>query len=161
MNDSKSGFSRGEKRAAARLNAVQALYQMDLTGKAIHDILAEFESFWMGKEIEGETYFPAEGKLFKQIVEGVLKEQRVLDPKVDEILSDGWPLKRIENVMRATLRAGTYELMFKPDVPVKVVISEYVNIAHAFFEKEEVNMVNAVLDKIGHEVRKGEFVSVK
>ncbi len=151
-----SGFSRAEKRAAARLNAVQALYQMDLTGKAIHEILAEFETFWMGKEIEGETYFPAEGKLFKQIVEGVLKEQRILDPKVDMILSDGWPLKRIESVMRATLRAGSYELMFKKDIPLKVVISEYVNIANAFFGREEVNMINAVLDKIGHDVRGGE-----
>ncbi len=154
-----STHSRGEKRAAARLNAVQALYQMDLTGKAIHEIFAEFESFWMGKEIEGETYFPAEGKLFRQIVEGVLAEQRLLDPKIDQVLSDGWPLRRIESVMRATLRAGAYELMFKKDIPVKVVISEYVNIAHAFFEREEVNMVNAVLDRIGHETRASEFAA--
>ncbi len=156
-----SDFSRAEKRAAARLNAVQALYQMDLTGKAINEILAEFESFWMGKEIEGETYFPAEGKLFKQIVEGVLKEQRLLDPVVDKILSDGWPLKRIESVMRATLRAGSYELIFKKDIPLKVVISEYVNIANAFFGRDEVNMINAVLDKIGHEARVGETAADK
>lgn len=152
-----SSHSRGEKRAAARLASVQALYQMDLTGKGLPDIFAEFESFWMGKEIEGDTYLPAEGALFREIVEGVLAQQRVVDPKVDQLLAEGWPLKRIESVMRATLRAGAFELMFKKDVPVKVVISEYVNIAHAFFEREEVNMVNAVLDRLGHEARAEEF----
>ena len=152
-----SVHSRGEKRTAARLAAVQALYQMDLTGKGMPEIFAEFESFWMGKEIEGETYLPAEGALFREIVEGVLEHQRLVDPKVDQLLSDGWPLKRIENVMRATLRAGAFELIFKKDVPVKVVISEYVNIAHGFFDREEVNMVNAVLDRLGHEVRASEF----
>ncbi len=150
--------SRGEKRAAARLNAVQALYQMDLTAKGVNEIFAEFESFWIGKEIEGETYKPAERALFRQIVEGVLEHQRIVDPKVDQLLSDGWPLKRIESVMRATLRAGAFELMYMKDVPVKVVISEYVNIAHAFFDREEVNMVNAVLDRLGHEIRPTEFV---
>ena len=152
-----SAFSRGEKRAAARLAAVQALYQMDLTGKGVADILAEFETFWIGREIEGETYLPAERSLFRLIVEGVLAHQRQLDPKIDQLLSDGWPLKRIESVMRATLRAGAFELMIGKDVPVKVVISEYVNIAHAFFDREEVNMVNAVLDRLGHESRADEF----
>ena len=149
--------SRGEKRAAARLAVVQALYQMDLTGKGMPEIFAEFESFWMGKEIEGEKYLPAEGALFREIVEGVLERQRIIDPKVDQLLADGWPLKRIESVMRAALRAGAFELMYKKDTPVKVVISEYVNIAHAFFDREEVNMVNAVLDRLGHEVRADEF----
>jgi len=152
-----TSHSRGEKRSAARLAAVQALYQMDLTGKGLHEIFAEFESFWMGKEIEGETYLPAEGRLFRQVVEGVLDNQLVLDPKIDQLLTEGWPLKRIESVMRAALRAGAFELMFRPDVPVKVVISEYVNITDAFFDREEVNMVNAVLDRLGHEVRAQEF----
>ena len=152
-----SAFSRGERRAAARLAAVQALYQMDLTGKGVADILAEFETFWIGREIEGETYLPAERSLFRLIVEGVLAHQRQLDPKIDQLLSDGWPLKRIESVMRATLRAGAFELMIGKDVPVKVVISEYVNIAHAFFDRDEVNMVNAVLDRLGHESRADEF----
>ena len=152
-----SAFSRGEKRAAARLAAVQALYQMDLTGKGVADSLAEFESFWIGREIEGERYLPAERSLFRLIVEGVLAHQRALDPKIDQLLADGWPLKRIESVMRATLRAGAFELMIGKDVPVKVVISEYVNIAHAFFDREEVAMVNAVLDRLGHETRADEF----
>lgn len=155
----KPQVSRGERRAAARLAAVQALYQMDLTGKGLPDILAEFESFWIGREIEGETYLPAEKALFRQLVEGVLAHQRTLDPKVDQLLNAGWPLKRIESVMRAILRAGAFELMMSEGVPVKVVISEYANIAHAFFEREEVAMVNAVLDRLGHEVRAGEFAA--
>jgi len=155
----KPTFSRGDRRAAARLAAVQALYQMDLTGKGIEDILAEFESFWIGREIEGETYLPAEKALFRRIVEGVLAHQRTLDPKIDDLLNAGWPLKRIESVMRAALRAGAFELMIETEVPVKVVISEYVAIARAFFEREEVAMVNAVLDRLGHEVRAGEFAA--
>jgi N utilization substance protein B len=147
----------GERRSAARLAAVQALYQMDLIGKSLPDVLAEFQSHWMGKEIEGDQYKPAESALFRVIVQGVLDHQRTLDPLIDRTLSDGWPLKRIEAVMRATLRAGAYELRYTPDVPVKVVISEYVDIARAFFEREETNMVNAVMDRMAREARAGEF----
>lgn len=147
----------GERRSAARLAAVQALYQMDLVGKSLPDVLAEFQSHWMGKEIEGDQYKPAEAALFRVIVQGVLDHQRLLDPLIDQTLSDGWPLKRIEAVMRATLRAGAYELRFTPDVPAKVVISEYVDIARAFFEREETSMVNAVMDRMAREARAGEF----
>lgn len=147
----------GERRSAARLAAVQALYQMDLTGKGLNDIIPEFERFWMGKEIEGEQYKPSDGALFRVIVQGVLDRQKRIDPTIDELLAKGWPLKRIETVMRAILRAGAYELMFTPDTPVKVVISEYVDIARAFFEKEETAMVNAVLDRLAREARSGEM----
>jgi transcription antitermination protein NusB len=146
-------IGRGERRSAARLAAVQALYQMDLTQKALNEIFAEFESHWMGREIEGDQYKPAEVGLFHDIVEGVIKDQRRLDPLVDDTLSAGWPLKRIETVMRAILRAGAFELVHAPDTPTKVVISEYVDMASAFYEREEVNMVNAVLDRIGKQVR--------
>ncbi len=138
---------RGERRSAARLAAVQALYQMDLTAKSLNEIFAEFESHWMGREIEGDQYKPAEVGLFHEIVQGVLEHQRRIDPLVDDTLSAGWPLKRIETVMRAILRAGTFELQHAPDTPTKVVISEYVDMASAFYDKEEVNMVNAVLDR--------------
>jgi transcription antitermination protein NusB len=149
----------GERRSAARLAAVQALYQMDLVGKGLPDVLAEFQSHWMGREIEGDQYKPAEGALFRVIVQGVLDHQRTLDPKIDDTLSNGWPLKRVEAVMRATLRAGAFELFHTADVPVKVVISEYVDIARAFFEKEETNMVNAVMDRMAREARAGEFAT--
>jgi transcription antitermination protein NusB len=147
----------GERRSAARLAAVQALYQMDLTGKGLNDIIPEFERHWMGKEIEDDQYKPADGAFFRVIVHGVLDRQRSVDPAVDDLLAKGWPLKRVEAVMRAILRAGAFELMRMPDTPVKVVISEYVDIARAFFEKEETAMVNAVLDRLAREVRAGEI----
>ncbi len=147
----------GERRSAARLAAVQALYQMDLTGKSLEAIIREFERHWMGKEIEEDQYKPADSALFRVIVQGVLDRQRRIDPTVDDLLAKGWPLKRIENVMRAILRAGAWELLYSPDVPVKVVISEYVDIARAFFEREETSMVNAVLDRLAREARAGEL----
>jgi transcription antitermination protein NusB len=147
----------GERRSAARLAAVQALYQMDLTGKGLDAVIPEFERHWMGKEIEGDRYKPSDGALFRVIVQGVLDRQKRIDPTIDELLAKGWPLKRVEAVMRAILRAGAYELLLTPDTPVKVVISEYVDIARAFFEKDETSMVNAVLDRLARQARSGEL----
>ena len=89
---------------------MQALYQMDLAATPLNDILAEFESHWIGREVEGEQYLPAEAAFFREVVGGVVREQRKLDPLIDEALAQGWPLKRIETVLRAILRAGAYEL---------------------------------------------------
>ena len=152
-----SHFSRGEKRSSARLSAVQGLYQMDITGKGVLDVFAEFERFWIGQEIEGDVYKPAERSLFRQIINGVIEHQVALDRAADRLLSDGWPLKRVEAILRAILRAGAYELAHTPDVPVKVVVSEYVDIASAFLDRDEVGMVNAVLDRFAREVRAGEL----
>ena len=150
-------MSRGERRSAARLAAVQALYQMDVTGKGIAEILTEFETHWIGREIEGDEYKPAEIAYFKDILEGVLADQVVIDRAIDETLAEGWPLKRIEAVMRAILRAGDYELRKRMDVPGRVIVSEYVDIAGAFFEREEAGMTNAVLDKLARAARAAEF----
>jgi len=150
-------MAKTSERSAARLAAVQALYQMDLSGKGIIDALAEFEAFWIGREIEGITFQPAESEFFRSILSGVVKEQRAIDLKVDAALSSGWPLRRVEAVLRAILRAGAYELMFRKDVPARVVISEYVDVAHGFYGDDEPGLVNAVLDAIGHEVRGGEL----
>jgi N utilization substance protein B len=136
---------------------VQALYQMDLTGKGLDTIVREFERHWMGKEIEDDQYKPADGVLFRLIVQGVLDRQKRIDPAVDDLLAAGWPLKRVEAVMRAILRAGAWELMQTPETPVKVVISEYVDIARAFFDREETAMVNAVLDRLARAARGGEL----
>lgn len=149
--------SRGEKRSAARLAAVQALYQMEIATKGLNEVFAEFESHWMGREIEGDQYKPAESKLFRLLVNGVLHEQIPIDRKVDQLLADGWPLKRIEAIMRAVLRAGAYEIMFRPDTPIRVAISEYVDIASAFLERDEVGMINAVLDRLAKEMRAEEL----
>ncbi len=145
------------ERSAARLAIVQALYQMDIAGTPLSDILAEFESHWIGREVEGTHYPDAEAAYFRDIVTGVLKEQRALDPRVDEALAKGWPLRRIETVLRAILRAGAYELMHRPDVPARVVVSEYVDIAAAFLDREETGMVNAVLDQLARRARGPEF----
>jgi transcription antitermination protein NusB len=146
-------MAKGEKRSAARLAAVQALYQMDIAGTPLPDVYAQFETFWMGQEIEGDEYKPAEAAFFRAIVGGVLKEQRTLDPVIDRTLSAGWPLQRVEAIMRAILRAGAFELAHRADVPPRVIITEYTDIGHAFFEGDEAGMVNAVLDALARRMR--------
>jgi transcription antitermination protein NusB len=148
---------KANKRGAARLAAVQALYQMDLAGTGLNEILAEFESHWLGGEVEGVQYRPAETAYFRDIVVGVVREQSRLDPQIDAALARGWPLKRIETVLRAVLRAGAYELACRNDVPARVVTSEYVDVASAFVDKEETGLVNAVLDQLAHQLRAAEF----
>ena len=150
-------MSRAEKRSAARLAAVQALYQMDVAGSGVADVMAEFESHWIGQEVEGVEYKPAEAEFFRDIVGGVVREQRELDPQVDRALSEGWPLKRVDAILRAILRAGVYELAKRPDIPPRVTITEYVDVAHAFLDRDEAGMVNAVLDRIARAVRQSEL----
>src|SRR5215213_9805355 len=145
------------ERSAARLAAVQALYQMEVSGKGVIDALAEFEAFWIGREVEGISFKPAENEFFRDILGGVVREQRPIDVKVDAALSAGWPLKRVDAVLRAILRAGAYELMFRKDVPARVAISEYVEVAHSFYSEDEPGLVNAVLDAIAREAREGEL----
>lgn len=145
------------KKSAARLGAVQALYQMDVAGTPLNEILSQFESHWLGQEVEGTQYPEADRRLFRDVVEGVLREQRQIDPMVDNALSQGWPLRRVEAVLRASLRAGAYELLGRPDVPARVVITEYVNVAAAFLDNDETGMVNAVLDALARDLRAAEF----
>jgi N utilization substance protein B len=148
---------KANRRGAARLAAVQALYQMDLAGTGIDEILAQFESHWIGREVEGAQYLPAEAAFFRDVVGGVVREQRRLDPLIDDALQRGWPLKRIETVLRAVMRAGAYELDHRRDVPARVIVSEYVDVAHAFVEGDETGMVNAVLDQLARQMRAAEF----
>ena len=148
---------KANRRGAARLAAVQALYQMDVAGTGLNDILAEFESHWIGREVEGEQYLPAQKTFFRMLLTGVLNEQRRIDPIIDEVLSKGWPLKRVETMLRAILRAGAYELVCLNDVPARVVVTEYSDIGSAFLDKEETGMINAVLDQLGRQFRPDEF----
>ena len=150
---------KANRRGAARLAAVQALYQMDIAGKGLNDILAEFESHWMGREVEGEQYLPAEAAFFRDIVGGFAAEQRRLDPLIDDALASGWPIKRIEAIVRAVLRAGCWELEKRADIPARVVVSEYVGVANAFVDRDETGMVNAVLDTLARKFRAGEFAA--
>ena len=153
----KSVDKKANRRGAARLAAVQALYQMDIAGAGINDIFAEFESHWLGGEVEGDKYLPAEAAFFRDIVSGVVRDQTRLDPLIDEALQKSWPLQRIDAILRAVLRAGSYELEHRKDVPGRVVVSEYVDVAHAFVDRDETGMVNAVLDHLARQFRAGEF----
>jgi transcription antitermination protein NusB len=149
--------NRASSRSAARLAAVQALYQMDMTGIDLTDVIAEFETHRLGKEVEGCQYRDAEASFFRDLVEGVVREQLRIDPVIDKQLAEGWRLTRVDSILRAILRSGAYEILVRGDVPARVVISEYVDIAHAFFGEDEPKVVNGILDRLSHKVRPQEF----
>ncbi|MDJ0512126.1 MAG: transcription antitermination factor NusB [Methyloceanibacter sp.] len=148
---------RANARSAARLAAVQALYQMDMTGIDLTDVVAEFQMHRLGQELEGDHYHAAEGEFFHDLVDGVVREQRQLDPMLDQQLAEGWRLNRVDSILRALLRSAAFELYIRDDVPARVVINEYVDIAHAFFSGEEPKVVNGVLDRLARKVRSAEF----
>ncbi len=150
-----------EGRAGARLAVVQALYDMEISGKGVLDALAEFEAHWIGREIDGVVHPPAETAFFRDLLRGTVEEQRAIDPQIDQALTQGWPLRRIEAVLRAILRAGTYELMFRRDVPARAAISQYVDVAHSFYTGDEPGLVNAVLDRIARQTRADELAQQK
>ncbi len=152
--DKPSGQARpANKRGAARLAAVQALYQMDVAGSGLLEIAAEYESHRLGKEVDGNQYREADAQWFRAILSGVVEHQKTVDPVIRQSLTEDWPLSRLDSTLRAILRAGTYELMLRADVPVAVVVSEYVDIAKAFYSEEEPGLVNAVLDRVARRVR--------
>lgn len=145
------------KRGAARLAAIQALYQMEIGGTDLQTVVAEFENFRLGKEIDGEQYRDADAAWFRDLMAGTIREQRLLDPLIHTALEGNWPLARLDATLRAILRAGTYELTKRKDVPAAVVITEYVTVAQAFFDEDEPRIINGVLDHIGRRVRADEF----
>lgn len=140
-------------RTRARLGAVQALYQMELAETDLSDILAEYGAGSVAQGLEDEGPAKEDFEFFKDIVSGVMREQRSIDPKINTCLAEGWRLDRLDSILRAILRAGTYELTFRPDVPPAVVINEYLDVTHAFFEGEEARFVNGVLDRLSRELR--------
>ena len=136
------------QRGAARLAAVQALYQMEIGRQSLEDTLAQFSAFHLGREIEGEQYLPADADFFRQIVKGVIKGQIDIDPSIDNALASDWPIARIDATLRAILRAAAFELLRRRDIPTGVIIAEYVDIARAFYEDDAPAMVHGVLDAI-------------
>lgn len=146
-------------KSAARLAAVQALYQMDVGGTSLDDVLTEFEDWRLGKELDGVRYREASAALFERLVRGVVAEQKKLDPQIHIALVAGWPLTRLDVTLRAILRAATWELLSNSDVPARVVISEYLDVAKAFFEGEEPKMVNGVLDNLARQLRPEELAA--
>ncbi|WP_114227321.1 MULTISPECIES: transcription antitermination factor NusB [Sphingomonas] len=145
--------ARSRSRSAARLAAVQALYQLEMEPKPLAQLLHEFHQHRLGATIDGDELADAEVDFFDDIVRGVDARRDEIDAQVEGKLADGWKLDRLDRPMRAILRAGTYELIARRDVPVGSVISEYLDVAHAFFDKKEVSFVNGLLDAIAKEAR--------
>jgi len=140
-------------RRLARLAAVQALYQVEATGQDPRAVIAEFRTHRLGAEIDGASYADADAAFFAELVTDTLARCDEVDRHIEAALSGAWTLARLESVLRAILRLGVRELLFCPEVPARVVIDEYVDLAHAFFDGGEPALVNGVLDKLAHELR--------
>ena len=144
---------RSRSRSAARLAAVQALYQQEMEQIPLPRLLHEFHEHRLGATIEDETYHEAERDFFDDIVTGADARRADIDALISDRLAEGWTLDRLDRPMRAILRAGAYELIARADVPVASVISEYVDVAHAFYDKRESGFVNGLLDSIAKDAR--------
>ena len=145
--------NRTQARAAARLAAVQALYQHEMEGTPVPALLHEFHNHRLGATIEDAEYAEADVDFFDDLVKGTTARAGEIDLAIDKKLASGWTLARLDKPMKALLRAGTYELMARKDVPVGATISEYVDVAHAFYERREAGFVNGLLDGIAKDVR--------
>jgi N utilization substance protein B len=142
-------------RSAARLAAVQALYQLEMRPGPTAPVLHEFHQHRLGREIEGAEYADADAALFDDVVLGVAARQDELNGLIRDALAEGWTLDRLDRPMRALLRAGVYELVARPDIPGPTIIDEYVDIAHAFHAEKEAKFVNGLLDTVARRVRGG------
>lgn len=144
---------RSKARAAARLAAVQALYQHDMEATPVPQLLHEFHQHRLGATIEDAEYAEPEVDFFDDVVRGTHARLAEIDAAVAAKLASGWSLGRLDKAMRAILRAGTYELLARADVPAAAVITEYVDVAHAFFDRREAGFVNGLLDAIAKDAR--------
>ncbi len=145
--------SRSRRRSAARLAAVQALYQRQMEGTPLARLLDEFHQHRLGQEIEDAQYVRAEVEFFDDVVGGVVAREEEIDALLAERLTNDWRLDRLDKTLLQILRAGTYELLARPDIPAGTTISEYLDVAHAFFEKGDTRIVNGVLDAVAKAVR--------
>lgn len=146
-------MSNRQARAAARLGAVQALYQQQMEGTPLPQLLDEFHMHRLGAEIEEMQFAEAERAFFDDVVKGTLARRDEIDALLESKLADGWSLARLDKTQLQILRAGAYELMARADVPTGTAISEYVDVAHAFFDAKEAKFVNGVLDAVAKTVR--------
>ncbi len=146
-------------RSKARLEAVQALYQMDLAQTDLAEVIQDFTLHRLEDpdEAPDQSGEEANPQHFAKVLKGVVKRQREIDPLVDKQLAEGWHLTRVDSTVRAILRAGTFELMDMTEVPPRVVITEYVEVAKAFFEGDEPRLVNGVLDALARKLRPGQM----
>jgi N utilization substance protein B len=140
-------------RAAARLAAVQALYQFEMEGTRLEQLLDEFHRHRLGAEIEEDQYVAADVIFFDDVVKGAIARRDEIDGLVAGKLASGWKIERLDRTMLQILRAGTYELLARADVPTNTAINEYLDVAHAFFDEKEAKFVNGVLDAVAKAVR--------
>lgn len=145
--------ARSRSRAAARLAAVQALYQRHMENTPLARLLDEFHQHRLGETIEDVEYLDADIDFFNDLVRGVAARDEEIDTLLQERLAEGWSLTRLDRTLLQILRAGAYELLARPDVPTGTAISEYVDVAHAFFDEREAKFVNGVLDAVAKAVR--------
>jgi transcription antitermination protein NusB len=148
-----TNISKSQSRSAARLGAVQALYQWDMEGQSVPALLHEFHDHRLGAVIEDAEYAEAEVPFFDDLVSGSIARVGEIDAHLTARLADGWSLDRLDKPMKACLRVGAYELLARADVPVGAVISEYVDVAKAFYEPREAGFVNGILDAMAKAVR--------
>ena len=152
--DGERASASGRRRSVARLGAIQALYQLALNpGRGPEIAVGEFLHHRLGREIDGETYGEADETLFADIVRGVALHRERLDENIAASLSEEWPLRRLETILRLILEAGAYELAHRPDIPPRVTLAEYVSIAHAFFDGREPGLANGVLHHLARTLR--------
>ncbi len=140
-------------RSAARLAAVQALYQFQMEKTPLARLLDEFHQHRLGREIEDVHYADAEIAFFDDLVRGAIARAEEIDATITSKLAEGWSIARLDKTMVQILRVGTYELLARADVPTAAAISEYVDVAHAFFEEREAKFVNGLLDAVAKQVR--------
>ena len=157
MSQESESQRRARLRRTARLSAVQALYQMELSGQGASRVVREFRDHRFGAAGEADHLVEADEAYFEELVAGVVERQAEIDPAIDGVLAENWRMERLDATVRAILRCGGYELMGRDDVPARVVIDEYVDIAHAFFESAEPKFVNGALDNLARSARPGEL----
>jgi N utilization substance protein B len=145
---------RSQARSAARLAAVQALYQREMEQTPLAKLLDEFHQHRLGREVdEKEPLAEPEVEFFDDVVRGTIARQAEVDDLLSTRLAEGWSLARLDKTLLQVLRCGAYELLARPDIPVGSAISEYVDVAHAFFDEREAKFVNGVLDAVAKAVR--------
>jgi len=157
MSRKKSSVSRGKRRSAARLAAVQALYQLDVAGGGAEAVVGEFNRYRLGGEVDGAQLIEAEPELFGDLVLGVTQRRTEIDQRLAGVINETLPFDRLELLLQAILRAGAYEILARDDIDPPLTISEYVDVANSFFVRRESTMVNGILDKLAHDVRRDEM----
>jgi len=140
-------------RSAARLAAVQALYQFDMESPELTTLIDEFHRHRLGREIEDVEYLDADVAFFDDLVRGAIARREEIDAVLTARLAEGWSLARLDKTMLQILRAGAYELIARADIGVGTVINEYLDVTHAFFDAREAKFVNGLLDAVAKDVR--------